>query len=261
MGSPILAERGLCVHRGILHSHPDNTLSGFRGVLRYGPHMIEFDLRLTNDGVPVLIHNATVDATTNGRGNVRDFTLEEIRKLDAGGWKSREFTGVRIPTFTEVLNIMPHNIWLNVHLKKDEGERLGHVAADIIMQEGREHQAFLACGLEAANAAKKVSGKIQICNMEHQSGEIDYVKETIALESDFIQLFKPFKPEFKEFAVMLKRAGVRINYYGTDDPEELHKLFQAGIDFVLVNNFDITIQHVRDLGIRPWYSGRGRSSS
>lgn len=78
--------RGLA-HRGYPLKYPENTMLGFRKALELGCTHLELDVQLTKDGVPVVIHDPTVNRTTNGTGEVKSFTFEEIRRLDAGQGK------------------------------------------------------------------------------------------------------------------------------------------------------------------------------
>ena len=155
-----LPERGLCAHRGAMETHPENTLAAFREAVRCGAQMIELDVYLCKDGVPVVIHDPTVDRTTDGAGKVSELTLAEIKKLDAGGWKSPQFKGEKVPTLKEALDMMPVNIWLNLDLKRGAG--LGAKVARMIVEENRLHQAFLACPSAMARAASKVQFKITL---------------------------------------------------------------------------------------------------
>ena len=82
-----------------------------------GAHQIEFDVRRSKDGQLVVIHDSTVDRTTNGTGPVADYTFEELRKLDAGSWKGGQWKGAKVPTFREVLEAVPPHIQLNCHLR------------------------------------------------------------------------------------------------------------------------------------------------
>ena len=245
-----LPERGLCAHRGAMGTHPENTIPAFRAAVEAGAHMIEFDIWLTKDNQMVVIHDSSVDRTTNGKGKVSDLTFGEIRKLDAGSWKSPEFAGVQIPTPEEVLNEMPHNVWINIHIK-GEGE-LPVMIARLVEKQGRLHQAFLACSAEAARLAKEAVPGIKICNMDRQESAEEYVAATINARTEFIQLLK--KSDYSDFAAsvkQLKEKGIKVNYYGTDSPEELKMLFEAGVDFPLVNNIVQTIDAARGLGIEP----------
>ena len=144
-------------HEGVTALRGDRGLEAieaFREAIRLGAQMIEFDVTFSRDGQLVLIHDSTVDRTTNGKGAVSSLTLSELKKLDAGGWKDKRFAGVRMPTLDEALAMMPENIWLNVHLKETPGqaEKLAGQVAGRIVAHRRQHQAFLACGARAAAA-------------------------------------------------------------------------------------------------------------
>ncbi|NNE75628.1 MAG: glycerophosphodiester phosphodiesterase, partial [Pricia sp.] len=119
-------------------------MAAFREAIRLGAHMIEFDVQMTKDGELVIMHDASVDRTTNGSGLVRKLTLEEIKTLEAGAWKSEKFRGEKVPTLEEVLRIMPDTIWLNIHLKGSK--KLGRETAKKVISENRMHQAIIACG-------------------------------------------------------------------------------------------------------------------
>jgi glycerophosphoryl diester phosphodiesterase len=244
-----LPERGLCAHRGAMDTHPENTIPAFLAAIEAGAHMIEFDVALTGDSMMVIIHDATVNRTTDGRGRVDEMTFAEIRKLDAGSWKSRQFAGELIPTLDEVLEIMPVNIWLNIHLKGND--ILGSMVAEKIRDHDRLHQAFIACGAGAAEKARTAVPGIMICNMDRREKNIDYVNETIAGEAEFIQLRGTVYPEFVRYTELLRENGVKINYFGTDDPGLIGTLFDLGVDFPLVNDIVSSIKVAEKLGIKP----------
>jgi glycerophosphoryl diester phosphodiesterase len=94
----------LIAHRGASGHAPENTLAAFKRAVSSGVPFIETDLHLTRDARLVAIHDETVNRTTNGKGAVRDMTLAEVRRLDAGSWFGSEFSGERIPTLEEVLD-------------------------------------------------------------------------------------------------------------------------------------------------------------
>jgi len=109
-------------HRGLLRHAPENTLANFRACLELQLGF-EFDVERTKDGHLVCIHDNTVDRTTNGTGNVAEMTLDEIRKLDAGGWFDPKFAGEKVPTVEEVLELVAeyrqHEILVAVDLKAE----------------------------------------------------------------------------------------------------------------------------------------------
>ncbi len=241
--------RGVCAHRGAMTTHPENTLPAFAEAIRLGAHMIEFDVQPTSDGVMVLMHDATVDRTTDGKGKVSELPFETIRALDAGIRKDPRFAGTRVPTFEEALAVMPRNVWLNCHLKG--GAATGATAAQAIARAGRLHQAFLAATSEAARGARAAVPGILICNMERQGGSLEYAKATIAMKADFIQILG--KGEIPDDIVkMLRAAGVRINYFQDETPEGLRRQWKAGIDFPLANDVAAALAVAAESGIPPW---------
>jgi len=243
----VMPTRGISAHRGASASHPENTIAAFKEAIRLGVHQIEFDVYLTKDKKCVVLHDSTVDRTTDGSGRVSDLTLAEIKRLDAGSWKGAKFAGRRVPTLRETLAMMPRNIWLNVHTKG--GAELGAAVAREIIQQGCKHQAFLATGRAAADAARRVDPDILICNMHNQGYDTRYVSETLARGDQFLQLYNGMASP-KDMA-RLKRSAVRINYCCTNDPDSLKGLFDAGVQFPLVDDVARMMAAARALGIEP----------
>lgn len=105
-------------HRGYSEVYPENTLLAFERAFAAGADRIETDLGLTKDGVVVLMHDRTVDRTTDGSGPVHVLTLAEIRELDAGSWKDDAFRGERVPTLEEAIELArEHGGLLNLEIK------------------------------------------------------------------------------------------------------------------------------------------------
>src|SRR5688572_19033840 len=88
--------------RGDLAHAPENTLPSFQKAIQKGADGVELDVKLTVEGHVVVIHDMSVERTTNGRGKVASFTLESIRKLDAGSWFHEKFKGTQVPLLEEV---------------------------------------------------------------------------------------------------------------------------------------------------------------
>ncbi len=109
-------------HRGAAGHAPENTLAGFRHAARLGIAWVEFDVQLTADAVPVVIHDHTLDRTTDGYGQVRRCSLERLRRFDAGGWMHPAYIGERVPTLAEVLaEIAGAGMGCNIELKPQKG--------------------------------------------------------------------------------------------------------------------------------------------
>lgn len=243
-----MPERGICAHRGAMETHPENTISAFNEAILLGAHMIEFDVQMTKDNKLVIMHDKTVDRTTNGAGLVSELTLEEIKKLDAGSWKSQQFASEKVPTFKETLEIMPQNIWLNIHLKG--GEELGEATAKVLNSAGRIHQGVIACESDAERGVKKVNRNILICNMERQGNRVEYVNETIQGNYPFIQLLKKRNDtNLLNDINRLKTNHIKINYYYGDTSDEVKELFEMGVDFVLTNQLSEMLEVAESVGV------------
>jgi glycerophosphoryl diester phosphodiesterase len=104
-------------HRGASALAPENTLAAFRAAEAGGADGLELDVQLSRDGVPVVLHDATVDRTSDGRGAVAELTLTELRRLDVGTWFAPAFAGERLPTLEEVLAWGGRRLRFNIEIK------------------------------------------------------------------------------------------------------------------------------------------------
>lgn len=124
----------IIAHRGYRAVAPENTLPAFEAAMAYEPDMLEMDLHRTKDGHLVVIHDETVDRTTNGTGLVKALTLAEIKALDAGQYKDPKMPGVTIPTFTEFLTFLREQNFskaLLIEIKTDQQDYPG-IEAEIL---------------------------------------------------------------------------------------------------------------------------------
>ena len=128
----------VAAHRGWYDQYPENTMEAFRAALTLGVDQIETDVRVSSDGELVLIHDHTLDRTTNGTGEVLAHTFAELRALDAGSWKDPKFAGCRIPTLREFMDLVSTHptITVDIELKvypKDGREELAYSVCDRVM--------------------------------------------------------------------------------------------------------------------------------
>ena len=107
-------------HRGASGHCPENTRAAFLRAIELGADMVELDCQVTRDGAVVVIHDETLDRTTNGRGRVRDHTLRELKALDAGRWFGAEFAGEEILTLEQAIEILRGKVELNLEIKGED---------------------------------------------------------------------------------------------------------------------------------------------
>ena len=125
MASAFAARRvAVIAHRGEHLQHPENSLPGIVAAIEAGVDYVELDVRTTSDGQLVLMHDATVDSRTNGKGAVKDLSFAEIRALDCGIRMSEKFAGTQVPTFEEALKVLKGRCGLYLDWKAADARAL-----------------------------------------------------------------------------------------------------------------------------------------
>lgn len=153
-------------HRGASAFFPENTMSAFRAAAKMGVLMIELDIALSKDGIPVVIHDEKLNRTTNGKGRVSDFTLSELKKLDAGSWFGFEFKSEKIPTLEEVLSCAQNKVALNIEIKPEAvGSSpkggIEELSLELVKKFGmEEHVFFSSFNYRAAEHLRKLDDQI-----------------------------------------------------------------------------------------------------
>lgn len=128
-------------HRGESEIAPENTLPALRMALAGPAEFIEIDLGLSQDGIPVLMHDETVDRTTNGTGRVDELTFAQLRELDAGSWLDPSFAGTHIPAFAEFLyDFAPSGKKALIELKDFWAEEDVRVLSGLIHDSGAQNR-------------------------------------------------------------------------------------------------------------------------
>lgn len=112
----------IIAHRGYRQRFPENTLAAFAAAFDAGAHMVELDVTLTRDRQVVVLHDETLNRTTDGKGRVRQRSLADLKQLDAGGWFHPQFSGERLPTLDEVLDLCAGQGLVNIEIKPNAFE-------------------------------------------------------------------------------------------------------------------------------------------
>ena len=234
-------------HRGASGTRPENTMPAFRKAAELPIAGIEFDIHLTADGEPVVIHDETVDRTTDGTGWVKDMTFAEIRKLDAGSWFSAEFEGERIPSLREVLEQFHGTAHrLNIELKSDVLPYPGmrEKVIRLVREFGLEERVILSSfdhvtirevkreapeietGVLFMEILADAPGYAASIGADALHSAIPYaVREPGIRAAATGSLIRVFTVNSREHAEWLRRSGARAIF--TDYPEEMARLFSG----------------------------------
>lgn len=164
----------VAAHRGWSAAYPENTLEAFQKALELGVDQLEFDVRITKDAELVVIHDATVDRTTDGTGKVRDLTLAQLKQLDAGVKKAPAFAGARIPTLRELLELVRNHptVTLDVELKEypvEGWEEVAYSVCDRVIRILEEYGFGQRCVLNTFSGKlhEYIRGKYGDCYRQH----------------------------------------------------------------------------------------------
>lgn len=181
-----------CVaHRGWSAKAPENTLAAIRLAMTE-PYVqwLEFDVQLSKDGVPVVIHDFSLKRTTNGRGFVREKTFAELCELDAGSWFSKAYTGEPIPTLADVLDITAGRLRLNIELKTlgDMYPGLEEAVIEHVYRYTLQHDVVLTSfEPKVVQRLKQLAPQLRVGLIYDKRSE-DYVGLCCALGADFLSL-------------------------------------------------------------------------
>lgn len=227
-------------HRGFSGRYSESTEIAFRKALELDVDMIEFDVHLAKDESLIVIHDATVDRTSDGSGRVAEMTLSEIKALDAGSWFDEAFRGQRFLTLQETLDLMDDaanvskKVRLNVHIKAYEYDRERVVTLTVQELERRNllQQAFVASDQETIELAKRIQPKLDICNLSTQPKET-YITRSLAIGCRILQPGN--KQVDRDFVEEAHRYGLEVNPFYADDVAEMRRLIECGVDGILTN--------------------------
>lgn len=169
-------------HRGDHRSSPENTLDAFAAAAQLGAHGIELDIHLTRDGHPVVIHDTTVDRTTNGVGSVAESTLVELQQLDAGAGES-------VPTLSDTFQALDEALRVNVHLKATNNARLVPAVVAAIIQHAMLDRAYLAADESSWQQARTLAPNLTGCHLgPHPRNTAAFLEKTRAIGCRIVQL-------------------------------------------------------------------------
>lgn len=224
----------LCAHRGLSQACPENTLPAFAAAIASGAHEIEFDLRTSRDGIPVVCHDESVDRTTNGRGKVADLSWEDIRRLDAGIRFGEVWRGVRMPRFEEVLELTDGLVGLNIHISGvgPDGSTIKRVC-DLVHQHALTDIAYVALGSETSlQIACKYAPHVSRACLAAQE---DSSESIVIAERYACQRIQFGRQVTKEQIRQAHETGLICNLFWSDAPEDGMRYVRNGIDVILTN--------------------------
>jgi glycerophosphoryl diester phosphodiesterase len=221
-------------HRGASGHAPENTLAAFERAVELGAGFIETDLHLTRDARFVAIHDESLERTTNGTGNVRDHTLAEIRKLDAGMWFDREFMGARIPTLEEIVEFAAkHDVIFYLELKYDAAWGMHHSLIGALQKSGGAARSIIISSSEPTLTALRQVDSTAMMGLIFEEANQDYAKAGIEL--GVRQLCPHFSLVTPEMVEQAHGLDLQVATWTVDDAATMHTMIAAKVDGIMTN--------------------------
>jgi len=232
-------------HRGDLAHAPENTLPSFQQALQKGADGVELDAKLTADGHVIVIHDPTLDRTTDGKGRVAASTLEVIRKLDAGTWFNEKFAGTKVPLLEEVFETVGRDKMINIELTNYASPRDGLVlkVSELIKRHNNQGQiifsSFFASNLKIA--AQALPGVPR--GLLAMPGIVGLWARSFGFMFGDYQALHPYitstSREQMQRAHRLKR---RVHVWTANTPEEITRLKEWGADGIFTDDPATAVQ-------------------
>ena len=221
-------------HRGASSTHPENTLAAFREAVAVGARWIELDIHECADGELVVMHDASVDRTTDGTGKIAELALAELRSLDAGAWRSPDFSGERVPTLEEVLAfVQAQGVCLNVEVKRfarrESARRLSGLLREHACAGGPAH-VVSSFDLEALLQVRAEDAGIPLAFLGSKPSAV-----ATAIANGFPWVHLSFRAASLDTVAAAHAAGVRVMVWTMDQPSWLAHYARLGVDKVCTN--------------------------
>jgi glycerophosphoryl diester phosphodiesterase len=230
----------IAAHRGSSGSAPENTLAAFRCAADDGADMIELDVRFSKDLYPVVIHDRTLRRTTNGRGRVHSSSWDYLHSLDAGGWFSPQFTGERIPLLSEVFDLLPPEMPINVEVKTDGDRRplrfLVDRLAELLRHRARRRPVIVSSfDHRFLMQFAPVAGPVEIGALMLPLRDTARRPSTIARRLGATTVIYSRTQLRQRHMDDAHAHRVRVGVYTVNTPVQLHRVEHYGVDLIFTN--------------------------
>lgn len=233
----------LIAHRGGSLEAPENTMSAFRHAVEIGMRFVELDVQMTRDGELVVIHDETLDRTTNGSGPVRDYTLEEIRRFDAGSAFDARYAGEQVPTLREVLELcVEAGVGVVIELKAPEinigmEEKVAAIVGEMWTR-GAENIWCISFHHDAIRKMRSLDAAMPL-------GYLYMPGEDFAQPDDTVQAVCPYFMSAIQHPEQVARAhqlGKFVFVYTANEEAHMRQLVEAGVDGMVSDRPTLLLQ-------------------
>ncbi|USB32258.1 glycerophosphodiester phosphodiesterase family protein [Paenibacillus sp. YPG26] len=224
-------------HRGFSGAAPENTMAAVKLAME-DPYVkwIEVDVQLSRDGVPFLIHDYTLNRTTNGKGPVKDALWEDLSRLDAGSWKSSIYSGERLVTLDDFLTAVKGRLLVNLEIKTEADKYPGieQTVIDRVKKHGMEKEVVLTSfDTGALRNVRRINGEIRT-GIIIDGRPADLLDRLRSLGSDFLSIsYRHLTPEL---AAKAADAGIQVMAWTIDDGKSMKRIAEMHPGILICTN-------------------------
>ena len=228
-------------HRGVSGSYPENTLSAFQAAIDIRAEMVELDISTSKDGIPVTVHDRTVDRTTDFEGDVQSFSLEELKRMEVGAWFSEQFRGEEFPTLKNSLELMKDKIAVNIEIKTEavideiEGgvvDKALQVVKDLDMTSSVIFSSFDYRVMEQLNVLDPKMAKALL----YEASQSDELLPSELVRKHKVDIFNcSYKQLSEEWINDLQKHKIPYFVYTVNEPELMRELIEKGVSGIFTD--------------------------
>ncbi len=236
----------LTAHRGYSYVAPENTYYSFEEAINIGTDYIELDVQQSSDGQLVVIHDSTLDRTTNGIGNVSDYSYSELSDLSAGSWfKKGDFSDAKIMLLSEVLEMADNNIMLNIEIKdsgdvKDTARKTAEMLDEYNFTDSCYVTSFSYPALETVKKTNKSIKTALIANIASTAvlSQLKYI-DAISVNYLFVN---------QNTVTEAHKCGKDVFVWTVNSRDDIERMIDIGVDNIITDRPDIAMESVYSYG-------------
>ena len=235
-------------HRGACRIAPENTLPAFQAAIDAGADGVELDVQYSSDGHLLVIHNPSLEGSTNGTGRVTGYTFAELRALDAGSWFDPKFAGTQIPTLDEVLDLLRGKLLVNIELKALDSATQG-IGVDVVAVVRNHHmtdQVVLSCfNPFALRRAKRAGPEIE-CGLLLAPDLPGWTGWNLTRWYSRADALHPEAPMVDSaYMAQATKRGLPVRVWTVNDEAEMRRMIALGVDAVITDVPDLMVEMMK----------------
>jgi glycerophosphoryl diester phosphodiesterase len=239
-------------HRGAFKYAPQNTIPAFLKAFEIGANGIEFDVQMTKDNELVICHDYTIDETSNGKGKIKDFTLNELKNFDFGVKYPVEFKNTKIPTLKEVLEIANKFEIINIEIKSqaERNEEIVKKVIDCVKSNNFTGDViYSSFDFEVLKIMQKLDDTLKLGALFTTA---DFSRENKArrnIEKVKANSFQAIHPNARflrqQYVEECHKNNIMVNCWGANSAKKIGKMFDAGCDLIITDEVERAVQIIQ----------------